>query len=270
MHIKLQVDLNYYQQKEFQKLADSTTGTQYKNALALWSVLLKRAAELNQQGLIYQQPEQPLTQTVLCAWLRSKRRDSVSRSLRTLIACGLVRATATKQYRICNWSPNFVVLNGATPDSAAAHLLQDYNQPQRKQIKKATEQLLIYLNQVAEKAFAADEETQLLVAELYQHKATTAQIKRVIDWKTRQWKDDIKMRPFLRPQTLFGPKFNTYLNEVPASSKPQPAVARTRQAYLYELYAVSATVDEVVAKAAADQIVTTKKEVEAVIHEYRN
>jgi uncharacterized phage protein (TIGR02220 family) len=37
--------------------------------------------------------------------------------------------------------------------------------------------------------------------------------KKVIDTKTAQWKDDPKMSEFLRPQTLFGTKFEAYLNQ---------------------------------------------------------
>ncbi|MGX7077447.1 conserved phage C-terminal domain-containing protein [Globicatella sanguinis] len=37
--------------------------------------------------------------------------------------------------------------------------------------------------------------------------------KRVIDIKTSQWLYDNKMKPYLRPQTLFGTKFEAYLNE---------------------------------------------------------
>jgi len=35
----------------------------------------------------------------------------------------------------------------------------------------------------------------------------------VIDKKTAMWKNDTKMVGFLRPETLFGPKFEGYLNE---------------------------------------------------------
>lgn len=37
--------------------------------------------------------------------------------------------------------------------------------------------------------------------------------KRVIDIKTSQWLYDTKMKQYLRPQTLFGTKFEAYLNE---------------------------------------------------------
>lgn len=37
--------------------------------------------------------------------------------------------------------------------------------------------------------------------------------KKVIDTKKEQWIDDKKMKTYLRPSTLFGPKFENYLNE---------------------------------------------------------
>ena len=37
--------------------------------------------------------------------------------------------------------------------------------------------------------------------------------RRVIDTKTAQWLNDSKMSAYLRPETLFGCKFESYLNE---------------------------------------------------------
>ena len=39
--------------------------------------------------------------------------------------------------------------------------------------------------------------------------------KKVIDVTTEEWKDDPKMEKFLRPETLFGNKFEGYLNQTP-------------------------------------------------------
>lgn len=39
--------------------------------------------------------------------------------------------------------------------------------------------------------------------------------KRVIDTKATQWENDPNMSRYLRPETLFGPKFESYLNETP-------------------------------------------------------
>lgn len=43
---------------------------------------------------------------------------------------------------------------------------------------------------------------------------TLEDFKTVIDKKTSQWLNDKKMSPYLRPETLFGTKFEGYLNEV--------------------------------------------------------
>lgn len=45
--------------------------------------------------------------------------------------------------------------------------------------------------------------------------------KTVIDNKCAAWLNDATMNPFLRPLTLFGPKFDSYLNDVPQSQFKQ-------------------------------------------------
>lgn len=47
---------------------------------------------------------------------------------------------------------------------------------------------------------------------------TVDEFKHVIDIKYKAWKDDAKMSKYLRPETLFGTKFESYLNE--RSAKP--------------------------------------------------
>jgi uncharacterized phage protein (TIGR02220 family) len=42
---------------------------------------------------------------------------------------------------------------------------------------------------------------------------TIEDFEKVIRHKSTQWKDDPKMNPYLRPSTLFSPKFESYLNE---------------------------------------------------------
>ena len=48
--------------------------------------------------------------------------------------------------------------------------------------------------------------------------------KMVIDWKVERWSKDPKMYAYLRPETLFGPKFESYLNEIP------PAIRKDMEA----------------------------------------
>ena len=48
---------------------------------------------------------------------------------------------------------------------------------------------------------------------------TLEEFKTVIDKKTVEWKNDVKMKKFLRPETLFGTNFDRYLNEEPESNE---------------------------------------------------
>ena len=48
---------------------------------------------------------------------------------------------------------------------------------------------------------------------------TIDDFKRVIDVKNAEWKDNPKMAEYLRPETLFGTKFEGYLNQQPVAIK---------------------------------------------------
>ena len=48
---------------------------------------------------------------------------------------------------------------------------------------------------------------------------TLEEFKTVVDKKTVEWENDVKMKKFLRPETLFGTNFDRYLNEETESNK---------------------------------------------------
>lgn len=50
---------------------------------------------------------------------------------------------------------------------------------------------------------------------------TVDDFKKVIDGRIAAWKGDAKMNEFIRPSTLFGPKFESYLNAKPIRLKPK-------------------------------------------------
>lgn len=73
-----------------------------------------------------------------------------------------------------------------------------------------------YLNKKTNKNFrATTKKTQTLIKGLLKNKYTVENIKKVIDIKSKQWGKDNKMKIYLRPETLFGNKFEAYLNEEP-------------------------------------------------------
>ena len=57
--------------------------------------------------------------------------------------------------------------------------------------------------------------TQTLIRTRMKEGFTVEDFKHVINTKSKTWGDDEKMRKFLRPETLFGTKFESYLNEYP-------------------------------------------------------
>ena len=55
--------------------------------------------------------------------------------------------------------------------------------------------------------------TRDLIKARFNEGFTTEDFKVVIDKKSREWLKDKKMSKFLRPETLFGTKFENYLNQ---------------------------------------------------------
>lgn len=77
-----------------------------------------------------------------------------------------------------------------------------------------------YLNKKALKSFKHDtKETVQLINKLLKSKYTFEDFKKVIDVKSDNWLNDAEMNQYLRPSTLFGSKFESYLQSAP-SPKP--------------------------------------------------
>lgn len=77
-------------------------------------------------------------------------------------------------------------------------------------------EIVDYLNQKAGKNFKpSTKKTQALIKARWNEGFRLEDFQKVIDVKVSQWKGDAKMDRYLRPETLFSPKFESYLNEVP-------------------------------------------------------
>ena len=72
-----------------------------------------------------------------------------------------------------------------------------------------------YLNQKTSKNFKSNsQKTQKLIHARLKEGFSLEDFQKVIDVKTKEWKNDKVMCKYLRPETLFGTKFESYLNEV--------------------------------------------------------
>ena len=74
--------------------------------------------------------------------------------------------------------------------------------------------IIDYLNEKAERQFKhTPNKTQTLIRARWAEGFTLDDFKRVIDIKVAEWKNDEDMKKYLRPETLFGTKFEGYLNQ---------------------------------------------------------
>ena len=83
--------------------------------------------------------------------------------------------------------------------------------------------IIDYLNEKADKRFKhTTANNQKFIRSRWNEGNTLDDFKRVIDIKVNQWKNDKDMNQYLRPQTLFGTKFESYLNEKPINKPLTP------------------------------------------------
>lgn len=75
-------------------------------------------------------------------------------------------------------------------------------------------EIVEYLNLVSGSSYrVSTPKTRTLIRARMKEGFTVEDFKTVIDKKVRDWSGDAKMQKFLRPETLFGTKFEGYLNE---------------------------------------------------------
>lgn len=75
----------------------------------------------------------------------------------------------------------------------------------------STKKIIDYLNEKAGTSHKPTEKVQKMLGKLFREGYTFREVKTVIDKKCSEWLGDDRMRPYLRPSTLFGDHFEEYL-----------------------------------------------------------
>ena len=84
------------------------------------------------------------------------------------------------------------------------------------------EEIVQYLNQKTNKNFKhTSKVTQRHIRARLAEGFTVSDFKQVIDNKCNDWLRDQKMKEYLRPETLFGTKFESYLNSKSTTARPK-------------------------------------------------
>lgn len=225
--------------KQIRKLPDGDT------IALMWVFLMCLAGEVNDDGAVYFTPEIPYTDEMLA--------DQFSMDIKTVrlglqvfqqfgmieiidkIIClsawekwqavdGLAAMREKNRLRVakhrekkklmeepCNVTGNVTV----TPCNAVDKKRED---KKREEEQKREDTIYIpvvsYLNQKAGTNYRpTTKKTTDLIRARENEGFTLADFQTVIDKKCAQWKGNPDMERYLRPETLFGPKFEGYLNE---------------------------------------------------------
>ncbi len=98
--------------------------------------------------------------------------------------------------------------------------------------------IIKYLNEATSKSFKVTQKWKDLIKARWNEGQRLDDFKKVIDVKTNQWLNNQEMNKYLRPATLFGNKFDDYLNEyrpqVNSSISDEIAESQRRLSEAYE------------------------------------
>ena len=126
--------------------------------------------------------------------------------------------TNLKNYQLKELSTKSKYNVGLSPDHASAK--NKTESQKQEQIPYA--EIIDYLNKKAGTHYrASSKATQRMIKARWHEGFKLEDFQKVIDIKTAEWLDNEDMCKYLRPETLFGTKFEGYLNEKPAKSKPK-------------------------------------------------
>ena len=106
------------------------------------------------------------------------------------------------------------------------------------EIKEYIVEIVNYLNITCNKNYRPNtKKTQTLIKARLAEGYTVEQFKKVIDIKKSHWFKDSKMEEYLRPETLFGTKFESYLNSKPKARQHSEMSADERLQHFQQVAA---------------------------------
>lgn len=150
----------------------------------------------------------------LCEWTNSSK-QGVIKALKSLQEKGLIGKTEkyTNGVKSCEY---YVTEN----TRSVKEPIEEKEEPKKED--SDVKEIIDYLNAKAGTRYRADIKATInLIHARKREKYTLSDFKKVIDNKCRDWVGT-DMEQYIRPQTLFGTKFENYLNANAKSSKNAP------------------------------------------------
>lgn len=230
--IKLKTDLFEHDKiKLIEALPDCDT------ILIIWVKLLTAAGKANSNGFILLSENIPMNVEEM-ATIFNRPLNTVRLALQTFMRYGMIEKEG-ESIRVKNWE-NHQNIDGMdkiklqnrlrkqkqrekqkqmqlghvmSQDSHATELDQEIEQ-KKEEKELPYKQIIEYLNAKAGTSFrSTTKSTQSLIKARLNESFTVEDFKLVIDQKVFSWLQDPHFSKYLRPSTLFGTKFESYLNE---------------------------------------------------------
>lgn len=167
----------------------------------------------------------------LCEWLGVSR-PTVINTLKDLVEKGLllkeskeVNGVTFNKYRAIlppvknfDWGSKEILLGGSKEILPNKEIKDKELDKEKDSVEQSStipyEEILSYLNNKAGTNYkSSSKDNQKWIKARWNEGYTLVDFQRVIDNKVKEWKFDTKMAPYLRPSTLFSPKFEAYLNQ---------------------------------------------------------
>lgn len=213
--------------------------------LIIWIKLLAQAGKTNSSGYIFLSESIPYTEEMLST-IFGRPLSTIRLALKTFEDLGMIGIDDNSFISITNWEKhqNIEGLERIrkqtrervakhrerkkleTTEGVTLHVTQgNATEEERegdidKEKDKHIVEIINYLNNVAGKNFKhTTQKTKTLIKARFKDGFSVDDFKRVIDIKTAEWKNNKNMEKYLRPETLFGTKFESYLNQAPNEPK---------------------------------------------------
>lgn len=225
--------------KQIRKLPDGDT------IALMWVFMMCLAGEVNEDGMVYFTPEVPYTDEMLAEHFNMDL-NTIRLGLATFQRFGMIeiideiiclpswekwqavdRLSEIREYnRLAKQKSRArqkqKLLEDVNDKSMTSQSCQDIDIDKDKEVDKEIYiNIVDYLNQKAGTKYkASSKKTQTCIHARLAEGFTIDDFKVVIDKKCADWLGDAKMEQYLRPETLFGTKFESYLNAKVTRQQP--------------------------------------------------
>lgn len=228
--------------------------------LVIWIKLLSQAGKSNDHGYIYLSENIPYTDEMLST-IFNRPLNVVRMALGVFRQFGMIEIDEDNFISICNWEkhqnvagldkireqarlrkqkererkklelpqPCHVTVTQSHATDIELELEEELDIDKERDKENVTnvptsiyQEIIDYLNKKANTNYrSTSKSTQTLIKARLKEKFALEDFQTVIDKKSSQWINDTKMNVYLRPKTLFGTNFESYLNEKGGTSNAQ-------------------------------------------------